>query len=303
MSPFARKVAPLTTVERIPLRRTTLVVPADRQHMVEKATTLPTDVVMLDMEDAVVDHEAAKQNARATVVGALADLDFGSRDVIVRINPPSSPWFSADVEAVAEAMPHAVVPAKIRSADDVAAVASALDAAGASAELRIWAGIETVSAVLRCGEIAEAHPRLEHLRFGIGDYTVSMHGQFAETNDHLLYPLTHVLAVARDRGIEATAAVVVFSDIRRLDLIHDSAVLLRRLGYDGATVIHPSHLPVVNELFTPTADEIETAARQMELLAGDDAVAVVDGELIEQVHVKLAKRTLAIARELGLYAD
>jgi citrate lyase subunit beta/citryl-CoA lyase len=270
--------------------------------MVEKSTTLPTDVVMLDMEDAVVYTDAAKQEARETVVAALAELDFGARTVIVRMNPLGSPWFEADVEAVVQALPHAVIPAKTESAADLASVAAALEAAGAPPALRIWPGIETVGAVLRCAEIAAANPRIDHLRFGIGDYTVTMHGQFADTNDHLIYPLTHVLAVARDRGLEASASSVVFSDIRRLDLVRRSGVLIRKLGYDGATVVHPSHLPVINELFTPTRDEIDWALRQQELLAGDDAVAVVDGELIEQVHVKLARRTLDIARELGLVA-
>jgi citrate lyase subunit beta/citryl-CoA lyase len=129
-----------------------------------------------------------------------------------------------------------------------------------------------------------------------------MHGQFADDNSHLIYPLSKVLAVARWLGLMATAAAVVFSDIRRVDLVRQNAVLLRRLGYDGATVIHPSHLAEVNGVFTPTADEIEWALRQEEILtkAGADAVVVVDGQLVEMVHLKLARRTLAIARKLGL---
>jgi citrate lyase subunit beta / citryl-CoA lyase len=284
------------------LRRTTLVVPANRPHMIAKAATIPTDVVMLDMEDAVVYTETAKQEARDAVADGLDRLDFGPREVIVRVNPIDSPWFEADLALVVRARPHAVVPAKLTCGEDVVAVAHALDRAGAPPELRIWAGIETVSAVLRSDEIATASPRVELMRFGIGDYTVTMQGQFADTQDHLLYPLTHVLAVARDRGLDATGAAVIFSDIRRLDLIRTAAQLMRKLGYDGVTVIHPSHVDVANEVFTPTTEEIAWALRQEELLndGGDQAVAVIDGRLVEQVNVKLARRTLGTARALGL---
>ena len=287
-------------VHGVRLRRTTLVVPANRVDMIEKASGLPADVVMLDMEDAVVYQDKAKDDARKAVVNCLRDVDFGAREVIVRINTPDSPWFEADVEAVVSASPDAIVPAKLRSAADLLRVIAAIDSEGAPPDVAIWPGIETVSAVLDCTNIARADPRVELLRFGIGDYTVTMHGQFADTNDHLLYPLTHVLAIARDLGLGATAAVVVFSDIRRLDLIRENGLLLRRLGYDGATVIHPSHLPVINELFTPSAQEIEWALHQTKLLHGDQPVVVNDGRIVEQVNVKLASRTLALARELGM---
>jgi len=111
--------------------------------------------------------------------------------------------------------------------------------------------------------------------------------------------LTQVLSVARDRGLYATAAAVVFSDIRRLDLVRQQAQLLRRLGYDGATVIHPSHVGEVNDVFSPTPAEIERALHQEALLAGS-AAALIDGELVEMVTLKLARRTLALARKLGL---
>ncbi len=281
------------------IRRSTLVVPADRGRMVEKSATIPTDVVMLDMEDAVVYTDHAKGEARATVLAAMRSIDFSGKEVIVRVNQVGSPWFREDVETVVAAGPHAVVPAKITNAQDLMLVDAALTAAGAGPSLKIWPGIETVGAVLRCREIAAASERVELLRFGIGDYTVTMHGQFSDGNEHLLVPLTQVLSIARDAGLFATAATVVFSDIHRLDFVRQQAVLLRRLGYDGATVVHPSHVGEVNEVFTPTAAEIEWALHQEDLLAGSAAV-LVDDRLVEMVTLKLAQRTLAIARKLGL---
>jgi citrate lyase subunit beta/citryl-CoA lyase len=267
--------------------------------MVEKSATIPTDVVMLDMEDAVVYTDQAKATARATVLAAMRSVDFSRKEVIIRINPVGSRWFDEDIETVVAAQPHAVVPAKLRTAEDLRAVDAAITAAGSGPGLRIWPGIETVGAVLRCREIAVASQRVELLRFGIGDYTVTMHGQFSDGNEHLLVPLTQVLSIARDADLYATAATVVFSDIRRLDLVRHQALLLRKLGYDGATVIHPSHVGEVNEVFTPTADEIQWALDQERILDGSAAV-VVDKRLVEMVTLKLAQRTLAVARKLGL---
>lgn len=284
------------------VRRTTLVVPANRPRMIEKSATLPTDVVMLDMEDAVVYTDEAKRDARDSVRSGLRSVDFSTREVIVRINPVHSRWFEEDVLAVVEARPHAVVPAKLNSGEDVAILDAALTKAGAPPDMRIWAEAETVGAVLRCAEIVGASDRVELIRFGMGDYTVSAQGQFTDGNDHLIYPLSHVLAVARDVGIQAIGSAVVFGDLGRLDLIRKQAKFLRKLGYDGATVIHPNHLPVVNEVFTPSLEEIEWSLSQeaMMLAAAGEAAIVVDGQLVEMVNLKLARRTLAIARQLGL---
>jgi citrate lyase subunit beta/citryl-CoA lyase len=292
----------MISTDDVKVRRTTLVVPANRRRFIEKSITTEADVVMLDMEDAVVYTDEAKAEARRTVLYAMRNIDFSHKEVIIRANPVNSPWFDADLETIVQARPQAIVPAKVTTADDVMKVEAKLEAAGAPDDLGIWVGVETVGAVLNCESIARASRRVELLRFGIGDYTVTMQGQFAEDNSHLIYPLSKVLAVARWLGLMATAAAVVFSDIRRVDLVRQNAVLLRRLGYDGATVIHPSHLAEVNAVFTPTADEIEWALRQEEMLAKakDDAVVVVDGQLVEMVHLKLARRTLAIARKLGL---
>jgi citrate lyase subunit beta / citryl-CoA lyase len=290
------------------LVRSTLVVPGNRLHMIQKAATLEADALMIDWEDAVAYTASAKQQARDLTIQSLAETDFGRRQIVVRINPPGSPWFEDDLEAISHALPHprAILATKVSGAGDILTTADALDAAGVPSEVRIWATIDTASALLRSSEIATASARVELLRFGFGDYTVSMHGQFAEGDEYIayVYPLTHVLAVARDRGHFATAAAVAFSDIRNLDLIKSQALFLRRLGYDGATVIHPSHLPVVNEVFTPSAAEIADALRYEQVLdVGDDAaVAIIDGHLVEHVHLEQARRTLRIARALGITA-
>ncbi|MEA2683713.1 MAG: citrate lyase subunit beta / citryl-CoA lyase [Chloroflexota bacterium] len=243
-------------------RRATLVVPADQRRLIEKAIHTEADVLLLDLEDSVEQTDDAKAHARATLEVAIQTLDFGDKEVTIRLNAVESRWFAEDLLTCVACHPDAVIPAKIRSAADLATFELSLVAAGAAPDLRIAVGIETVGAVLRCHEIAAASDRVNLLRFGIGDYTLSMHGQFANTNDHLLVPLTNVLSVARDRGIMATAAVVAFTADRHLDVIRDQAILLRRLGYDGATVGRPSQVTIVNEVFATGGRELDWLSLQ-----------------------------------------
>lgn len=290
--------------EETNLHRSTLVVPGFRRSMIEKAIATDADALQLDLEDAVADTDEAKAQARQTVLRARRELDFGDHQISIRVNSIGSPWFEADLEACIEADPHAVAVPKVSGAQDIERLEERLAALGAPPALRIWPGVETVSAVMRCEDIAQASSRIETLRFGFADYTNTMHGQLTESFDHLFYPLTKVLAAARMSGLYATAATIVFGDMKRLDLVRNQAIQLRRLGYDGATVIHPSHIAVVHSVFTPTAQDIDWALKQERALSlaqlEGSGVVMVEGHLVENLHISMAQRTLAIARRLGL---
>ncbi|MEA2683722.1 MAG: citrate lyase subunit beta / citryl-CoA lyase [Chloroflexota bacterium] len=293
--------------ESVHMQRSTLVVPSFRRSMIEKAIGTDVDCLQLDFEDAVASTDEAKTEARRTVLTARRELDFGDHLVSIRVNSIDSRWLDADLEACIEARPHAVALPKVATAEDVASLDERLTNLGAPPELRIWPGIETVSGVVNCDQIAQSSPRIETLRFGFADYTNTMHGQLTETFDHLYYPLTKVLAAARMHGLFATAPTVVFGDIRRLDLVRNQALQLRLLGYDGATVIHPSHIAEIHAVFTPTPDEIDWALKQERALAlahqEGTGVVMLDGHLVENLHISMAQRTLAIARKLGLAAE
>ena len=273
--------------------------------MIEKAIKSEADVLLLDMEDAVVYSDDAKAEARKNVVDASRELDFGDKEVVIRANPVGSRWFDDDLKAVIQARPHAMLTAKTTGVDDLRALDRRLMELGAPSDLRFWVGIETPGAMLHVEDIALASPRVEVLQFGLGDYTVGMQGQFTESLDHLIFPLSKVLATARYLGFAANAATVVFSDLKRIDLVRNMAILLRRLGYEGATIVHPMHAPVVNEVFSPTAAEITLALRQEDALnnSAGSAAFVLDGQLIEAVTIKLGRRTLAIARKLNLVPE
>jgi citrate lyase subunit beta / citryl-CoA lyase len=288
--------------ESWPIRRSNLVVPANNLRMIQKAVGTEADVIMLDMEDAVAYTPETKAEAQHVIVEARQTLDFGQKELIVRVNSLESPWFERDLAAAIAANPRGIVPAKIKSAADLREIDRRLAALGAPSELRLWVGLETVHAVMRSDEIALASPRVEVLRFGFGDYTATMQGQLPDTIGHLVFPLTKVLATARMFGFQATGPAVVFGDLKRLDLVRAQAAFLRLLGFDGATIIHPSHIAEVHAAFTPSAEEIDLALRQQQALhdAGGEGVVVLDGHVIEEVHMKLATRTLAVARKLGL---
>jgi citrate lyase subunit beta/citryl-CoA lyase len=289
----------------MPVRRSVLIVPANKLRMIEKAIGTEADVLMLDMEDAVAYTPAAKTEAQEVISETGRTVDFGTKEVIIRVNVLDSPWFERDLAAAIAARPRAIVPAKITSAAELREFDRRLMALGAPSDLRLWPGLETVHAVMRSQSIALASARIEVLRFGFGDYTATMQGQFPDTIDHLVFPLTKVLATARMYGLQATGPAVVFGDLKRLDLVRAMAVFLRRLGYDGAMIIHPSHIAEVHAAFTPSTEEIEWALRQTQAMrdAEAQAVVVVDGHVVEEVHLKLAGRTLAVARKLGLIPE
>jgi citrate lyase subunit beta / citryl-CoA lyase len=298
---------PDMVVEEVRLRRSTLIVPAFRRSMIEKAISTDADTLQLDLEDAVGYTDDAKRTAREVLVRARAELDFGDHEVSIRVNRIDSPWFSADLEACMAAHPDAVALPKVSGPEDVATLDARLTSLGAPPSLRIWPGIETARGVMFCRDIAQASRRIDTLRFGFADYTNSMHGELTESLEDLIYPLTKVLATARVFGLFATAPAVAFNDIRRLDLVRNQATTLRRLGYDGASVIHPTHLGEIHAVFTPSAEEIDWALRQEDALAraraAGSGVAMLEGHLIETLHVSMATRTLAIARKLGLVPD
>ena len=289
-----------------PARRTTLIVPI-RERTIEKAPTTEADVIMLDLDDGIPYTTEAKDAGRALLVAALRRLDFGTKEVLVRINSLDTPWWQDDLRALADAPIRAFVPPKVDTAADVRHVETIMLAAGANSQ-RLWPMIETTAAIENCAEIATSSARIEALLFGVGDYTVTTHGEFWDNDlNHLAYPLGKVLCVGRTHGLSVIAPTVVFSDMSRLDLIKAQAVQLRRMGYDGAEIMYPGHLATANEVFTPNEEQIAWALK-LEAAIGaahkqGQSAAVVDGKLVEIVSLKLAEQTLEVARALHLAPD
>lgn len=289
------------TISPRSVRRSLLIVPAGRQRPVDKAPSLPADVVMYDLDDGVVFSEDEKVAARERVVAAVAARQ-GVQQVVVRTNALDTPWWRDDVVAAAKAGADAVVPAKVRNPEDLRLIEEAVGISGR--EVEIWPMIETPGAVLHCEQIAAISSLVRVLLFGVGDYTAEVQGEFDEAIDHLAYPLGKLICTARAAGLAAMAPAVSFSDMSRLDVIESQARYLRKLGFDGAMVMYPGHLDAVNDVFTPSADEVAWAQRvDAEMRSASEtgqSSVVIDGRLVELVNLTAAQKILAKAEKLGL---
>jgi citrate lyase subunit beta / citryl-CoA lyase len=280
-------------------RRSVLYLPGSSARALEKARALDADGVILDLEDAVA--PAAKEEARRAVVAALAAGGFGRREVVVRVNGGASPWGAADLDAVARAGADAVCLPKVERAADVHAALRALVAAGAPERLALWCMIETPRGVLAAAEIAASSPRVAALVAGTSDLVKDLGARHTPGRAEVLPSLGLILLAARAHGLAALDGV-------HLDLDDDAGLEAacaqgRELGFDGKTVIHPRQLAAANRAFAPAPAEVEAAHRVIaahaEAERAGQGVVVVDGRLVEALHVEAARRTVALAEAIA----
>ncbi|UUL82838.1 HpcH/HpaI aldolase/citrate lyase family protein [Sphingomonas qomolangmaensis] len=268
-------------------RRSALYLPASNDRAIAKARTLACDVVILDLEDSVAPE--AKEAARAQAVTALALGDFGDRELVVRINALDTEWAAADLAALAEAPPHAILLPKVNGPADLAACAALLPG-----DVALWAMIETPAALLALGQIAAA-PRLAALVMGINDLAKDMGMQ--PGSDRLPFHsfLATTVAAARAHGLGALDGV--FNGIDDAQGLVAECAQGRRFGFDGKTLIHPSQIAACNSAFSPGTAEIAEAEAIRDAFAlpehaGKGAIRL-DGRMVERLHLAQALRVLA----------
>jgi citrate lyase subunit beta/citryl-CoA lyase len=280
-------------------RRSVLYVPGSNARALEKARTLPVDGLIIDLEDAVA--PSAKEEARRAACAAIQAGGFGHREVALRVNGPETPWGAEDLAQAALSGADAVVLPKVESREEVRAAEQALEAAGAMPGLSLWCMIETPRGVLASAEIAGATPRLAVLVMGTSDLVKDLGARHTPGRVEVLYALGAVLLAARAHGLAALDGV-------HLDLADDAGFeaacrLGRDLGFDGKTLIHPSTVEAANRVFAPDAAEVAAARRLVaahaEAEAAGRGVVVVDGRLVEALHVEAARRVLALAEAVA----
>jgi citrate lyase subunit beta/citryl-CoA lyase len=269
--------------------------PGSNARALEKARSLPADVVLLDLEDAVA--PAAKDEARRLVCAALALGGYGRRERVVRVNGAGTPWAAADLDAAARSGADAVLLPKVERAEEVRDAEAGLVRAGAPASLALWAMIETPRGVLASDAIAGASPRLACLVMGTSDLVKDLGARPMPGRAEVLTSLGLVLLAARAHGLAALDGV-------HLDLSDDAGFEAacwqgRDLGFDGKTLIHPRTIDVANRVFAPTPEDVERARRVLEAhteaVARGEGVVVLDGRLVERLHVESAQRLIALA--------
>ena len=283
-------------------RRSVLAMPGSNARALEKAQTLPADVILIDLEDGTA--PAVKAQARAQVAAAGAARGFGQREGVVRINPPETEDGEADLVALAPAAPDAILVPKVRASDALIAVGSRLRRLGAPLATRVWAMIETPMAVVNAAEIAGAardvDGRLGALVIGPNDLLKA--SRIRPPGRAALMPwLMNVLAAARAYEIEAIDGV--FTDLTDAAGFEAECVQGRDLGFDGKMLIHPSQIGPANAAFGPADEEIAQARRLMDVFDAPEnrerGVIAVDGKMVERLHVEAARRTLAMAEAIA----
>jgi citrate lyase beta subunit len=303
-----------TTTPSDRLERSMLYVPASRPNMIEKAAASDADAVCIDLEDAVTVDE--KPASRAHVIRAFRELDFGRKLKAFRINGLDTPFAYRDLIEVVEAagdridvvmMPKAHLPQDVRF---VCMLLTQIELAkGFERPIGLEVQIESAKGFVWLREIAEASPRLQALIFGPGDYAASMQMPVAnigelDENDHL-YPghrwhavMHAVVATARANGIRAIDGP--FAGYRDTAGLEHSSRIARVMGFDGKQCIHPNQIPIVNRLFSPSAEEVAHAKSVIE--AYDEAVQAgrgaigKDGKMIDYANIRMAR---ALLKKIG----
>ncbi|OBA59447.1 citrate lyase [Mycobacterium sp. 1100029.7] len=276
-------------------RRSALYLPGNKDRALEKGKSLPADVLIFDLEDAV--GPDAKVDSRARVCDAIASDSYRPREIVVRINGAGTEWHDDDLAAVATSAAHGVLVPKVETAAEVQGLAAALDRLGAPPSLRLWAMIETPRAILRVEEIASASDRLTVLVVGTNDLVNDLHGLHVPGRAPVVPALALVVLGAR----AAQKAVLdgVFNAIDDEAGFRAEAQQGREMGFDGKTLIHPSQVGPANELFGPSDKELADARKIVsayeEAQATGTSVITVNGRMIEGLHVRDAQRILALA--------
>jgi citrate lyase subunit beta/citryl-CoA lyase len=274
--------------------------PGANERALEKARTIDADALILDLEDSVAPD--AKAQGRENVVAAVQSGDYGHRELAIRVNSLGTEWHDDDIKAAAAAGPDAILVPKVESAEQVRQLVAALEAAGAPTHTQLWAMIETPRALLHAEEIAAADDRLTVIVMGTNDIVNETYGLHVPgRNPVVLTALSWTLLAVRAAGKVVIDGV--YNDVRNEEGFLAEARQGREMGFDGKTLIHPSQVEPANEAFSPSEADIERAegliAAFEEAKAAGAGVATYNNKLVEELHVRDAKRILAFAEALA----
>ena len=280
-------------------RRSALYLPASNAKALAKARTLPADVIILDLEDAVAPE--LKEEARAAAVAAVREGGFGHREVAIRANGMDTPWGEDDLAAIAGSGADAVLVPKVSSPADIARYETALSAAPAA--MRLWAMIETCACIPELNAMAAmaGRTRLSLFVMGTNDLAKEMRAKLTPERTPFLPFLSMTVAAARAHGVSVLDGVC--NEFRDLDVFRAEAAQGLLFGFDGKTLIHPDQIEPCNAVFSPSQDELTwaqavIAAFALPENAGKGAIRV-DGKMTELLHLDQARRLVAVAERIA----
>ncbi|MBK8181370.1 MAG: CoA ester lyase [Microthrixaceae bacterium] len=276
-------------------RRSMLYMPGSNARALDKARTLPADSLILDLEDAVAPD--AKEIARQQVCEAVTAGGFGLREIIIRVNALSTKWGYEDIAMASKSGANALLLPKVESADAIRHMESIMRANGAPDSMTIWAMMETPRSVLESQRIAESTPRMEGLVMGTSDLAKELDCTHTHERLPFMTSLGLCLLAARAAGLAILDGV--YLDLNDESGFEFACLQGHELGFDGKTLIHPKQIGPCNKVFTPKPADVEWSRKiiqaHADAAARGEGVVVVDGKLIENLHVESARRVVSMA--------
>jgi len=265
--------------------RSALYIPGSKPRALDKARSLPVDAILFDLEDAVVPGE--KVAARETLGGELEAGGYGDRVRIVRVNAAGTEWGADDLAAVAQMTCDAVLVPKVGTPADIDAVARRVP------HLPVWAMMETPGCCFEAAAIAR-HPAVQGFVLGTNDLAKDLGARVTPGRPELTAALQMCLLGARSAGIVALDGV--YNAFRDDEGLRAECRQGREMGFDGKSLIHPAQVEIANTVFAPSEEEVDLALRQIEAFEAAETagqgVAVLDGRIVENLHVATARATL-----------
>lgn len=283
-------------------RRSVLYMPGANDKALEKAKTLACDAIIFDTEDSVApDMKAA---AREKVAAAARSGEYGDRELTIRVNGLDTDWFADDIASASAAGPAGIVVPKVNSAEDVATIIAAMEANGAPAHTQLWAMLETPIAMENAWSIATASDRLAVLVMGTNDLAKELRAGLVPGRAPLLWGLGRCLNAARAAGKVILDGV--YNDVRNPEGFAAECAQGADMGFDGKTLIHPTHVAVANRAFAPSDGELEDARKILaafELPENQSKGAIsLNGRMVERLHADIARQVVAMGDAIAARA-
>ncbi|MBO4722869.1 MAG: citrate (pro-3S)-lyase subunit beta [Muribaculaceae bacterium] len=286
------------------LRRTMMFVPGNNPGMMADAYIYGPDSIMLDLEDSVT--MAEKDTARLLVYNALKTIDYGDTEMVVRINPLNTPYGKKDIEAVVKAGVDVIRMPKTETAEEVIEVEREIEKVereiGCLGRTQIMAAIESALGVVNAYAIATASKRMMGIALGAEDYSANLKTQRTPEGSELLLARETIVVAARAAGIDALDTV--YSNLNDMETFRNEVEAIKKLGFDGKSIINPRQIEVVNEVFAPKEKDIQKSltilAAIKEAEKKGSGVIAVNGKMVDRPVVLRAQRTIDLAIASGI---
>lgn len=287
------------------LRRTMMFVPGNNPSMMQDAYIYGADSLMLDLEDSVT--LAEKDAARRLVYHALKEVNYGTTEMVVRINPLNTPYGVKDIEAVVKAGVDVIRMPKTETAEEVREVEAEIERVEREigvpvGKTQIMAAIESALGVINAYSIATSSKRMMGIALGAEDYCANLKTNRSKDGAELLLARETIVVAARAAGIDALDTV--FSDMNDMETFKNEVAFIKKLGFDGKSIINPRQIDIVHEIFAPSQKEIDKARLILNAIKEAErkgsGVISLNGKMVDKPVVIRAQRCIDIAIASGL---